>query len=70
MSAAVLFVMLGVAFGLGLLVGIEAGAARLRRRLHEAARHAPSHSVALATLERAMRSHDPATPANDWRRRR
>jgi hypothetical protein len=58
MSALMLFVTLGASFVLGVLVGIEAGAARLRRRLWEAARHAPSSSVALATLERAMRAQD------------
>jgi hypothetical protein len=57
MSAAVLLVMLAASFGLGLLVGSEAGAARFRRRLWEAARHAPTSSVALATLERAMRAN-------------
>lgn len=58
MSGAVLFIMLGASWTLGLLVGIEAGMIRFRRRLWEAARHAPSSSVALATLERAMRAHD------------
>jgi hypothetical protein len=58
MSAAVLFVMLAASFGLGLIVGVQVGIDRHRRRLWEAARHAPSTSVALATLERAMRAHD------------
>lgn len=58
MSGLVLAIMLGSAWTLGLFVGIEAGAARFRRRMWEAARHAPSSSVALATLERAMRAHD------------
>lgn len=58
MSAVVLFVMLGASFALGVLVGIEYGVVRFRRRLYEAARHAPSSSVALATLERAMRAQD------------
>lgn len=57
MSAVVLFVMLGASFALGLLVGIQMGIDRLRRRLWEAARHAPSSSVALATLERAMKAN-------------
>lgn len=56
MSTAVLFVMLGSSWLLGLLVGIQVGMDRLRRRLWNAARHAPSTSVALATLERAMRA--------------
>ena len=58
MSAAILFVMLAASFGLGLLVGIQVGIDRHRRRLWEAARHAPTTSVALATLERAMTAHD------------
>lgn len=57
MSVLMLAVMLGAAFGLGFLTGIPAGIERHRRRLWEAARHAPSSSVALATLERAMQSH-------------
>lgn len=58
MSGVLLFVMLGASWTLGLLVGIEAGMIRFRRRLWEAARHAPSSSVALATLERAMQARD------------
>jgi len=55
MSDVVLFVMLGSSWLLGVLIGAQIGANRFRRRMWEAARHAPSASVALATLERAMR---------------
>lgn len=55
MSGAVLFLMLGSSWLLGALIGVQVGIIRFRRRMWEAARHAPSASVALATLERAMR---------------
>lgn len=55
MSDAVLLIMLCSSGLLGVLIGVQIGAARFRRRMWEIARHAPGTSVAMATLERAMR---------------